>query len=116
MIFESIELVLIRPALSAILYAGVFSCGVAYTLQIVAQKNSQPTVASIIMSLEAVFAAIGGALILSQMLSLRETQGSILMLASVFYVQYLENKENKKSRKLSVDNDEYSSVRDETEY
>ncbi|NLC25282.1 MAG: DMT family transporter [Fastidiosipila sp.] len=116
LIFESIEPVLIRPALSAILYAGVFSCGVAYTLQIVAQKNSQPTVASMIMSLEAVFAAIGGALILSQMLSLRETQGSILMLASVFYVQYLENKENKKSRKLSVDNDEYSSVRDESEY
>ncbi len=115
LIFESIEPVLIRPALSAILYAGVFSCGVAYTLQIVAQKNSQPTVASMIMSLEAVFAAIGGALILSQMLSLRETQGSILMLASVFYVQYLENKENKKSRKLSVDNDEYSPVRDESE-
>lgn len=115
LIFESIEPVLIRPALSAILYAGVFSCGVAYTLQIVAQKNSQPTVASMIMSLEAVFAAIGGALILSQMLSLRETQGSILMLASVFYVQYLENKENKRSRKLSVDNDEYSPVRDESE-
>ncbi|NLC40448.1 MAG: DMT family transporter, partial [Clostridiaceae bacterium] len=76
-----------------ILYAGVFSCGVAYTLQIVAQRDSKPTVTSMIMSLEAVFAAIGGALILGQMLSARELQGSILMFASTFYVQYLENKE-----------------------
>ncbi|MDD2426673.1 MAG: DMT family transporter [Eubacteriales bacterium] len=93
LLFENMDPVLIRSALSPILYAGVFSCGVAYTLQIVAQKHSQPTVASMIMSLEAVFAAIGGALILGQMLSVREIQGSVLTLASVFYVQYLENKE-----------------------
>ena len=50
-----------------------------------------------IMSLEAVFAAIGGALILGQMLSARELEGSILMLAATFYVQYLENKEINRS-------------------
>ncbi|HZJ90915.1 MAG TPA: DMT family transporter [Oscillospiraceae bacterium] len=93
LIFESLSPAVVRPALTPILYAGVFSCGVAYTLQIVAQRDSKPTVASMIMSLEAVFAAIGGALILGQMLSARELQGSILMFASTFYVQYLENKE-----------------------
>ncbi len=95
--FESLNPALIKPALPSILYAGVFSCGVAYTLQIVAQRDSKPTVASMIMSLEAVFAAIGGALILGQMLSTRELQGSILMFASTFYVQYLENKETNRS-------------------
>ncbi|NLC89934.1 MAG: DMT family transporter, partial [Clostridiaceae bacterium] len=95
--FESLHPAVIKPALPAILYAGVFSCGVAYTLQIVAQRDSKPTVASMIMSLEAVFAAIGGALILGQMLSARELEGSILMLAATFYVQYLENKEINRS-------------------
>lgn len=95
--FESLQPAVIKPALPAILYAGVFSCGVAYTLQIVAQRDSKPTVASMIMSLEAVFAAIGGALILGQMLSARELEGSILMLAATFYVQYLENKEINRS-------------------
>lgn len=108
LLFESMDPVLIRPAMSSILYAGIFSCGVAYTLQIVAQKDSKPTVASMIMSLEAVFAAIGGALILSQVLSAREIQGSILMLASVFYVQYLENKEKREFFEIDKDDGDLS--------
>lgn len=80
------------PALPSLLYTGFLSCGVAYTLQIVAMKDSHPNVASMIMGLEAVFAVLGGALILKERFSPNEILGSLLMLAAVFYVQYVENK------------------------
>ncbi|HPX92698.1 MAG TPA: DMT family transporter [Bacillota bacterium] len=83
---------LIRLALPSILYAGVFSCGVAYTLQIVALKDSHSTVASLIMGLEAVFAVLGGVVVLGERFSSREIFGSLIMLASVFFVQYFESR------------------------
>lgn len=86
------ELTLLRPALPSLLYAGIFSCGIAYTLQIVAQKDSHSTVASLIMGLEAVFAVVGGAIILGERFSLREILGSLTMLAAVFYVQLTESR------------------------
>lgn len=70
-----------------ILYAGVLSCGVAYTLQIVAQKHAEPTVASLLMSLESVFSVIGGWLILGQVLSAREMFGCALMFGAVILAQ-----------------------------
>jgi drug/metabolite transporter (DMT)-like permease len=121
LLFESLAPPLISAALPTILYAGIFSCGVAFTLQIIAQRDSQPTVASMIMSLEAVFAAIGGTVILGQLLSPREIQGSILMLSSAFYVQYLENRERAKQDKLAkstdpCDSDEQSEEDDDDDF
>ena len=69
------------PALIPILYGGLLSVGVAYTLQIVAQRTAHPAHASIILSMEALFAAIGGVLLLHELLSLRLVLGGVLMLA-----------------------------------
>jgi len=70
-----------------ILYGGVFSVGIAYTLQVVAQKQAHPAHAAIILSLESVFAAIGGWLILGEFLSLRAMLGCALMLAGMIISQ-----------------------------
>lgn len=77
----------IRPALGAIAFAGIMSSGVAYTLQIIGQKDLNPTIASLAMSLESVFSAIGGWLILHQELSGRELFGCILMFAAIILSQ-----------------------------
>jgi len=69
-----------------LLYTGVLSCGVAYTLQILGQKNLHPTVASLLMSLESAFAVLGGWLILHERLTRRELLGCALMLAAVLLV------------------------------
>lgn len=71
----------------AILYAGVLSSGVAYTLQVVAQKNVNPTVASLILCLESVVAVLAGWVILGQSLSTREIWGCILMFAAIVLAQ-----------------------------
>ncbi|MCR5278353.1 MAG: DMT family transporter [Lachnospiraceae bacterium] len=70
-----------------ILYAGVLSSGVAYTLQVVAQPGLNPTVASLIMSFEAVFAAISGWIILRQTLNAREILGCVLMFIAIVIAQ-----------------------------
>ncbi len=70
-----------------ILYVGVFSSGVAYTLQILAQKDSNPTVVTILLSLESVFAVIAGAIILHQQMTPREYLGCVLMLVAVILAQ-----------------------------
>lgn len=71
----------------SILYAGILSSGVAYTLQIIAQKDFNPTIASLIMSLESTFAVIGGWLILNQKLTLREFFGCALMFIAIVIAQ-----------------------------
>ena len=70
-----------------ILYGGALSVGVAYTLQVVAQKKAKPAHAAIILSLEAVFAAIGGRLILGETLSPRAIAGCVLMLCGMLLSQ-----------------------------
>ena len=70
-----------------ILYAGMISSGVGYTLQIIAQKDTDPTMASLILSLESVFAVLAGALILGERLNLREGLGSIIMLIAIILAQ-----------------------------
>lgn len=82
----------IEPAIGSILYVGIFSSGVAYTLQILAQKGSNPTTVSLLLSLEAVFATLGGAIILHEQMSLREYGGCLLMLAAVVLAQLPELK------------------------
>ena len=70
-----------------ILYVGIFSSGVGYTLQILAQKDSNPTVVTLLLSMESVFAVLAGAVLLHQQMSLREYMGCALMLAAVILAQ-----------------------------
>lgn len=74
-------------ALLPILYGGFISVGVAYTLQVVAQRDAHPTPAAIIMSLESAFAAVGGGLLLGEQLGVRGTLGAALMLAGMVLAQ-----------------------------
>ena len=86
----------VRLALPAILYAGIFSSGIAYTLQILGQDGVNPTLASLIMSLESVFSALSGWAVLGEHLSPRELLGSILMFLSIIFAQ-VEIKSKKKA-------------------
>lgn len=74
-------------AWTPILYAGICSSGIAYTLQIIGQQDVNPTIASLIMSLESVFAVIAGAIILHERLSLKEILGCILIFAAITLAQ-----------------------------
>ena len=82
----------IRAAAMPILYAGILSSGVGYTLQIVAQKDTQPTVASLLMSLESVFSLIFGWILLKEAMSGVELLGCVLMFAAIIWVQLPEKK------------------------
>lgn len=77
----------ILAAWKPILYAGILSSGVGYTLQVVAQRRTDPTVASLILCMESVFSALFGFLLLGQGLSLRELAGCGLMLAAILLAQ-----------------------------
>lgn len=70
-----------------IAYAGILSSGVGFTLQIVAQKDTDPTTATLIMSLESVFAAVSGCLFLNEVLLLKEILGCILVFVAVILAQ-----------------------------
>ena len=70
-----------------LLYAGVLSGAVGYTLQIVAQKDTDPTVASLLMSLESVFAVLAGWVLLGDMLTAREALGCVLMMGGIVLAQ-----------------------------
>lgn len=82
----------ISKAWMPILYAGVLSCGVAYTLQIIAQKHIEPTIASMILSLESVIAVLSGWVLLGQSLSEREILGCILMALAIILAQLPQKK------------------------
>ena len=86
-IFEQPEIANIMAAKWSILYAGVLSCGVGYTLQVVGQKDVNPTVASLILCLESVVAMLGGWLILGEKLSSRQTLGCVLMFGAIVMAQ-----------------------------
>ncbi len=87
LLFETPEISQILAAWLPILYAGVMSCGVAYTLQIVGQRGMNPTVASLILSLESVISLLAGWVILHQRLSGRELMGCVIMFAAIILVQ-----------------------------
>ena len=80
----------IFSAAAPILYAGILSSGVGYTLQIVAQKDTDPTIASLLMSLESVFSLIFGWLLLHEALSGIELLGCGLMFLAIIWVQLPE--------------------------
>ena len=77
----------IQAAWLPLLYAGLLSCGVGYTLQIVGQKGINPVIASLIMSLESVISALAGWVILGQVLSPKEILGCILMFVAIIITQ-----------------------------
>ena len=92
LIFEGVSWQAIRDCAVPILYAGLISGGVGYTLQVVAQKDGDPAIVSLLVSLEAVFAVLSGALILGERLMPREYLGCLLMLLAVVLVQLPERK------------------------
>ena len=98
LIFERPELSNILAAAPQILYLGIMSSGVAYTLQIVGQKYAEPSVASLSMSLESVFAALGGWLISGNTLSSRELCGCALVFAAIIAAQLPEMMASRKKQ------------------
>ena len=84
---ESITSFGIWQAAVPILYGGIFSVGAAYTLQAIGQKHAKPSHAAIILSMESVFASIGGLIILGENLGLRGYLGCFLMLVGMFISQ-----------------------------
>lgn len=86
-----------------ILYMGIFPSGVAYTLQILAQRDSNPTVTALLLSLESVFAAVAGALILKDQMSIREYAGCFLMMVAVVLAQLPPISLKRKEEDLSVE-------------
>lgn len=87
LLFEQFTLQQVLAAWVPLLYTGVISSGVGYTLQILGQRTVNPTVASLILSLESVFAALAGWVLLGQPLSLREVAGCVLVFAAVVLAQ-----------------------------
>ena len=81
--------------LGPILYVGIFSSGVAYTLQILAQKDSDPTVVSILLSLESVFSVLAGVVVLREIPTVREAVGCVIMFAAIIVSQLPERKKVK---------------------
>lgn len=87
LLFENPSLAMILSAAGPILYTGIMSTGVGYTLQIVGQKGLNPTVAALILSLESVFSALSGYLFLHQVLTTRELIGCALMFIAIVLAQ-----------------------------
>lgn len=77
----------VMAAWAPVLYAGVMSCGVGYTLQVVAQKDVEPTIASLIMSLESVFSLLAGWVLLGQKMSPKELSGCVLVFGAIVLAQ-----------------------------
>lgn len=84
---ENIEITAVKSALVPILYGGLMSVGVAYTCQILGQKDADPTFASIVFSTESVFSAIGGAIILHEIMSGRGYLGCVLIFIGIVLSQ-----------------------------
>ncbi len=97
LIFESPSLTSLMAASESILYAGALSCGVAYTLQVVAQKDTDPSISSLILSTESVFAVLAGWVVLQQVLSGREILGCVFLFVAVILAQ-LPGKKDKALR------------------
>jgi drug/metabolite transporter (DMT)-like permease len=86
-LFETPQLPAIWSAVLPILYSGVLSCGVGYTFQIVGQKYTEATIATLIMCLESVFGVLAGALLLNEILTGREILGCVIMFAAIVLSQ-----------------------------
>lgn len=98
-LIEKPEIIDILNCWGPILYAGIFSCGIAYTFQILGQQNTNPTVASILMSLESVFGVLTGLVVLGYELTVREIIGCIIIFTAIIISQLPGIP--KKSRKIA---------------
>ncbi|HPJ02228.1 MAG TPA: DMT family transporter [Candidatus Limiplasma sp.] len=92
LLFEKPQMASVMDGWIPIVYAGVLSCCVAYTLQIIAQKDTTPAVASLLMSLESVFAVLGQWVVLGELLTGRELFGCALMFIGIILSQLPERK------------------------
>jgi len=89
---ETVSMAALIACAKPLLYAAVLSGAIGYTLQIVGQKHTDPTIASLILSLESVFAVVAGAIVLHQLMTTRELIGCILIFAAVIVTQLPEKK------------------------
>lgn len=102
---EQVDVSAMLQAWLPVTYAGVMSCAVGYTLQIIGQKGMNPTVASLILSLESVVSVLAGWILLGQGLSPREIGGCVLMFAAIILAQLPDGKtrnENERIRRVNV--------------
>jgi len=90
--FEQISWEIIKKALIPTCYAGIISVGIGFTLQVVAQKKAEPNHAALIMSLEAVFAATGGIIILGEVMPIKKVFACMLILTGIIISQLNFNK------------------------
>lgn len=102
LIFETPRISDITAAWIPVLYAGIMSCGVAYTLQVVAQKYVNPVVACLILSLESVFSLLAGWVLLKQVLSARELFGCVLVFSAIVLAQIPEKRVMPKNRDSEI--------------
>lgn len=89
-IFEDVTFEALKAAAPAIAYSGIMSSGIAYTLQILGQQKTEPTIATMIMSLESVFGVLTAMIVLSQVPTAREAIGCVLMFAAIIVAQLPE--------------------------
>lgn len=92
LVFEESSLESIKAAAPSIAYAGIMSSGIAFTFQIIAQKRTEPTLASMLMSLESVFAVLTSLVILGQLPTPKEGIGCVLMFIAIIVAQLPERK------------------------
>jgi len=90
-IFEQPNIGDIKTAAPSLLYSGIMSCGIAYTFQILGQRNASPVVASLLMCLESVFAVITAAIILHESMLPRELAGCLIMFGAIILSQVSES-------------------------
>ena len=95
LLFEDVSVENLIKAAPSIAYSGIMSSGVAYTLQILGQQKTEPTIATMIMSLESVFGVLTAMIILHQVPTLRESIGCVLMFAAIIVAQLPEKKKIK---------------------
>ena len=101
-IFETPQMSAILSAIVPLLYSGIMSCGLAYTFQIVGQKYTEATVASLIMCMESVFAVLAGAVLLHELLTGREIVGCVIMFVAIIVSELSEFITAKLKRKKST--------------
>ena len=90
---------ILAASLAPVLYGGLISVAIGYTIQVIAQRHASPTIASIAMASESVFAAVGGFLILHEMMTARQLLGAGLVLFAIFLSQISTALHNKNVEK-----------------
>ena len=99
-LFENPSFAVIKECTIPILYSGLFACGIGYALQPVGQRYAEPTTASILMSMESVFALLSGIIILGDAPSITELIGCFIMFAAIILIQLPDNVSKRKEIKI----------------